>query len=110
MDSRRHARFTGGGARISRKVGGKFSVFDGYATGANVALVQDRKIVQTWRAEDWPAGHYSTVTFALARTGRGTKLTFTQVNVPDAHVAAVRQGWIDFYWTPLKALFARPDA
>lgn len=105
MDSRRHAKFSGAGARISRKVGGKFSVFDGYATGVNLALERDRKIVQTWRAEDWPAGLYSTVTFALARAGGGTRLIFTQAGVPDEQVTAVRQGWIDFYWTPLRGLF-----
>lgn len=52
MDSRRHAKLTGGGARISRKVGGRFSVFDGYAKGKNLKLVPGRKIVQTWRADD----------------------------------------------------------
>jgi len=108
MDSRLHAKLTGGPARISRKVGGTFTVFDGYAEGVNVELVADRKIVQTWRADDWPAGHYSTVMFALAKAGKGTKLTFTQTDVPADQVDSVRQGWRDFYWTPLKAMLERP--
>ena len=107
MDSRRHAKFTGGSARISRKVGGRFSVFDGYASGKNLKLVAGRKIVQTWRADDWPEGHYSTVNFALAKTGRGTRLMFTQTNVPGKYVRSVRKGWTDFYWKPLKAMLAR---
>ncbi|VVC03582.1 Uncharacterised protein [Candidatus Burarchaeum australiense] len=33
MDSEKHSRFTGGKAKISREVGGKFSAYDGYAEG-----------------------------------------------------------------------------
>jgi len=73
MDSRKHARFTGGSARISRKVGGKFSVHDGYAEGRNLELIPDMKIVQTWRASDWPEGLYSNVTFELNETKIGTR-------------------------------------
>lgn len=102
MDSRKHARFTGGGASISRTVGGKFSVFDGYASGVNLELVSGKKIVQTWRASDWPKDQYSKVTFALAKVQGGTRLTFTQTGVPDRHHAAIKQGWIDFYWKPMK--------
>jgi activator of HSP90 ATPase len=65
IHSKKHAAFTGSGARISRKVGGRFSVFDGYATGKNVELVEGKKIVQTWRAGDWESVHYSIVTFRI---------------------------------------------
>jgi uncharacterized protein YndB with AHSA1/START domain len=106
MDSRTHARFTGSPAKISPRVGGRFTTYDGYAEGRHLELVPGRKIVQTWRASDWPAGQYSTATFALARSGTGTALTFTQAGVPDEDAAAIRQGWREFYWIPLRALFA----
>ena len=106
MDSPTHSKFTGSAARISPRVGGRFTAYDGYAEGRNLELIPGRKIVQAWRASDWPEGHYSTATFALAKAGTGTKLTFTQTGVPDDQVAAIRQGWIEFYWAPLKALLA----
>lgn len=106
MDSRRHSAFTGSTARISPRVGGRFTAYDGYAEGRNLELIPGRKIVQSWRASDWPEGHYSTATFALARAGTGTKLTFSQTGVPDDQVAAIRQGWIEFYWKPLNVLLA----
>lgn len=106
MDSRTHAKFTGAAARISPRVGGRFTAYDGYAEGRNLELVPGRRIVQSWRASDWPAGHYSTATFALARTGTGTRLTFTQTGVPGDQTAAIRDGWTEFYWEPLRALFA----
>jgi len=107
MDSAKHANFTGGKARISREVGGKFSAFDGYSEGTNLELVPDEKIVQTWRASDWPAGHYSTVTFVLNGIEKGTKLTFTQVSVPEEQLEDVSQGWKDFYWTPMKRMLEK---
>jgi activator of HSP90 ATPase len=104
MDSKQHGQFTGGKAKISRKVGGKFSVFDNYAEGKNLALIPDKKIVQSWRASDWPETHYSKVTFALSKNKSGTKLTFTQIGVPAEFYSDIKQGWIDFYWKPLKEL------
>ena len=102
MDSKRHARLTGGKASVSRKVGGKFSVYDGYATGRNLELVPDRKIVQTWRASDWPEGAESQVTFELTPTKTGTRVTFVHTGVPAEFYADIKQGWIDYYWKPMK--------
>jgi activator of HSP90 ATPase len=104
MDSKKHARFTGGKAYVNREVGGKFSAFDGYAEGVNLELVPDKKIVQTWRAEDWPEGHFSKVTFLLGKAQGGTRLTFTQVGVPEEQYEDVSQGWRDYYWVPMKEM------
>jgi activator of HSP90 ATPase len=92
MDSKKHAGFTGGEAVVSRKVGGKFTAYDGYAEGVNLELVPDKKIVQSWRASDWPEGHYSRATFAFQATAGGTKLTFTQTDVPEEFAADVSRG------------------
>jgi len=67
MDSKKHSRFTGGKCVISRKVGGTFSVFDGYAEGENLELVKGKRIVQSWRDTDFPEGKYSKVTFSLKK-------------------------------------------
>jgi activator of HSP90 ATPase len=104
MTSRGHARITGAKATVSGKVGGKFRVFDGYATGVNLELSPGKKIVQSWRASDWPTDHYSTVSFALKRVKGGTRLTFTQTGVPDDQYAGIKMGWIEYYWKPMKAL------
>lgn len=106
MDSRKHSKFTGAPAKISTKVGGAFSVHSGYATGRNLELKPNKKIVQSWHASDWPEDQYSVVTFAFSLAGKGkTKLTFTHSGVPEDQVADIKQGWIDYYWTPLKKMF-----
>jgi len=64
--------------------------------------VPDRKIVQAWRYSDWPAGHLSTATFELEKIEKGTRLTFTQTDVPDDKYEDIKQGWKDYYWQPMK--------
>jgi len=107
MDSKKHAKFTGGKASISREVGGKFSAFDNYSEGVNLELVADKKIVQSWRAEDWPEGHYSKATFSLNKVEGGTRLTFTQSGVPKEQFEDVSQGWKDYYWEPMKEMLGK---
>ena len=108
MDSRKHARFTGDAANISRKLGGKIRAYDGYITGTNVELAPDKKIVQTWHAADWAEGHTSRVTFKLAPAqGGGTRLAFTHSGVPDEHYESIKQGWIDNYWMPMKNMLEK---
>ena len=107
MDSKKHAKFTGDKATISRKVGGKFSTFDGYSEGTNLELKQDNKIVQPWRAGDWPDGLYSTATFSFKAIPSGTRLTFTQSGVPEKQYDDIAQGWRDYYWTPLKEMLEK---
>ena len=107
MDSRKHTAFTGDTARISRKVGGKFSAYGGYCYGVNLKLVKNKKIVQTWRASDWQDGHFSKASFDLRKTKSGTKLTFKQTGVPANQLKSVKQGWIEFYWEPLKKMLGK---
>jgi activator of HSP90 ATPase len=107
MDSSKHAKFTGAQVIMSRKVGGKFSVYDGDIEGTNLELVPDQKIVQSWRYSDWPEGQYSKVTFSLKEVAMGTRLIFTQTGVPDEHYEDIAQGWRDYYWEPMKEMFEK---
>jgi len=102
IDSKKHSEFTGSEASISRAFGGRFSTWDGYAEGKNLEFVPDEKIVQTWRASDWPEGYYSKVTFMLALVASGTLLTFYQTDVPDEFKKEIARGWREYYRQPLK--------
>jgi len=110
MTSRGHAAFTGAAARISPKVGGTFTAWDGYIHGKNLELVRGKRIVQAWRPseESWPADYYSTVTFVLEPTRGGTRLRFTHAGVPTEHAGHLADGWKKSYWTPLRTYFDRP--
>ena len=104
IEEKRHAKFTGEPAKISRKVGGAFSCYGGWLQGINVDLVPGKRIVQAWRGKNWPAGTFSVATFALARAAGGrTRIAFTHVGVPASKVKDINMGWKKFYWKPLKA-------
>ncbi len=92
MDEKKHALFTGGSARIDRNVGGTFSTNDGYSTDTTLELVQEAKIVQTWRASDWPDGHFSTLTIILSPVSSKTLLSFVQTGVPSDQFEEIRKG------------------
>jgi activator of HSP90 ATPase len=107
MDSRKHTRFTGAKAKISRKVNGGFTTYEGYIEGVHLDLVPDKKIVQSWRGNDWPGGHFSKATFSLKKIKNGVRLTFTQSGVPVQHYHDISQGWSDYYWTPMKEMLEK---
>lgn len=106
LDAKKHAALTGGEALISRHVGGSFTTFDGWASGQQLEFVADTKIVQTWRADEWPAGAESVCTYVFSAVPTGTKITFTQTGVPKEFVKNVGQGWREYYWEPLQKLFS----
>lgn len=104
MDSEKHSVLTGSQAKISKKTGGAFSIYDGEIEGTNLELMPDKKIVQSWRYSDWPKDHFSEVTFLLTEDSGNTRLDFVQLDVPEEHYQDIRQGWQDYYWTPMRDL------
>ncbi len=106
MDEKKHSKFTGSPAKISRKVGGSFSVFGDYATGKNLELVQGKKIVQEWRASDWEEGIHSIASFFISKAGNGAKLVFVQTGVPQDAVEEISAGWKEYYWEPMKKMLS----
>jgi activator of HSP90 ATPase len=105
MDSKNHAKLSRSRTTVSRRVGGAFRVGKDLE-GKHIALLSDKKIVQTWRANNWPKGVYSKATFALARAPGGTRITFTQTGVPNEFYREISSGWREYYWEPLKKWFA----
>jgi activator of HSP90 ATPase len=103
MDSKLHSAFTGDTAKVSPKVDGLVSAYDGYIEARNVLLVPGKRIVQAWRAEDWPEGWYSTATWEFDAVAGGTRMTFIQDNIPDGALAEMKTGWVEYYWDKMKA-------
>jgi activator of HSP90 ATPase len=104
MDAKKHAAFTGAPVKMSKKVKGEFSVFDGYCHGYNIELIEGYKIVQAWnfKEDGWPPEHYSICAFLFEPDGDHTKLTFTQTGIPEHKAVALRKGWSEYYWEAMK--------
>lgn len=108
MNPRKHAAFTGGAATGSRRIGGAFTACDGYIRGVNRQLSPGKKIVQDWRTTEWPDGAPDSRVELTFRAVKGaTQLRMVHSNVPAEQADRYRQGWIDYYWTPLQSYFSK---
>lgn len=102
IDGQKFAAFSGRHATIDGKAGGTFSLFDGDITGRNIELVPNERIVQAWRASDWPEGVYSIAKFELQTNGPITHLVFEQTGFPEGLHDHLADGWETNYWSLLK--------
>ena len=107
VTAKTHAAFTGAAATGVARVGAKFTAWDGYIMGVHRELVRGKKIVQDWQTTEWPSGMpASRVEFTFKAAKSGTEIRMVHTNVPSSQAAGYRQGWIDYYWTPLKTYFS----
>ena len=105
LDSELHSKMTGGEAECSQQVGELFTAWDGYISGKNEALIENEKIVQSWRTSEFPAeAEDSNLTIILVEIEEGTELTLIHNNMPTGQTQ-YKQGWIDHYFEPMKAYF-----
>ncbi|MGB0105015.1 MAG: SRPBCC domain-containing protein [Candidatus Sulfotelmatobacter sp.] len=91
---------------ISREVGGAFTLFGGHITGRHVELVPNQRIVQAWRAGNWPPGIYSIAKFELVEQGSGTRIVFDHTGFPKGDAESLASGWKAHYWEPHAKLLA----
>ncbi len=108
LKAKTHAAFTGSRATCSPRVGGKFTAYDGYIWGKFLELEDGHRIVQEWQTTEWPdEAPPSIAEFTFVEKDDGTELTMVHTEVPAEQADSYRQGWIDFYWDPLKAYFQK---
>ena len=122
VDAKKHAELTGANVKFETpllsagqsfegraKVGGKFDIWGGELTGENVEFVEGKKIVQKWRANDWPEGHYSDLTITFEPEGGGTRTVLVQENVPEDKFDEIDDGWHQYYWEPMNKYFEKEN-
>jgi uncharacterized protein YndB with AHSA1/START domain len=112
LSSEGHSQMTGAAAEMSEIVGARVSAWDGYITGANVALTPGERLAQSWRTSQFIASDEdSLIEVTLAPAPEGALLTLRHSHVPDGQTSYERGGWRDFYFEPMRAYFqARRDA
>jgi activator of HSP90 ATPase len=107
MDSKKHQSLSGEKAKISKKIGGRFTAWGSHISGINLVLKPGRKIVQAWRATGWWPDHYSIAIFEISKVKSGSKLRFTQIGIPPHRYSGHNRGWIETYWRPMKELLEK---
>ena len=108
VDSKKHSEFTGSKATGKPVIGGKFAAWDGYIQGKYIQLEKGKRLVQEWTTTEWPEGYPpSRLELTLTEQGDNTEVTLVQHDVPEKQASEIAQGWIDFYWEPLKDYFQK---
>ena len=108
LDSKKHSEFTGSKATGKAKVGAKFTAWDGYISGKNLELEKGKRIVQEWVTTEWPQDFPpSRLEFTFKKIDGKTELTMVHSDIPTDQEEELKQGWIDYYWTPLKNYFEK---
>lgn len=92
----------GASTTISPEVGGTFSLFGGVITGRHIEMIPNERLVQAWRAEDWPPGVYSVARFQLNDAGTDTKIIFDHTGFPQGKAEGLASGWKSHYWESLQ--------
>ena len=108
INSKKHSDFTGAKASCDNTPGGNFSAWDGYITGKILELDRARRILQEWKTTEWPESYPpSILELSFKAINEGTELSMVHSSVPAHQADSYRQGWIDYYWNPLKEYFTR---
>jgi len=108
MEAKKHSAFTGSKATSDPKVGGEFTVWDGYISGRNLELVKGKRIVQEWSTTDWPDKFPpSRLELTFKEAKGGTEISMIHSNVPAEQADDLAEGWNEFYWKPMKEYFTK---
>jgi len=107
-NSGQHTAATGMPAKVSPKVGGKWSAFGGMILGKNLVLIPNRMIVQTWRSSAWKKSDPDSILVVKFEKSAGaeTSVDLTHVGVPAYDHKGVIEGWVTYYWDPWKTYLA----
>jgi activator of HSP90 ATPase len=108
-DPQRLAAFTRAPPKVfeGAKKGGKFELFGGNVSGEFLDLVEPTKIVQSWRLNQWPAGHHSTlkIEFDQNDVDSVTVMRVEWTGVPVGQEEVTKRNWLEYYVRSIKTTF-----
>ena len=109
VDPQRIAAFTRAPPKVFEGAhkGGKFELFDGNVKGEYLELEENKKVIQSWRLNQWPAGHYSTlkIEFDQNNVDHVTVMRVTWDGVPIGQEDVTKGNWREYYVNSIKRAF-----
>lgn len=107
LDSAAHTAMTGSPAKASREVGGVFTAWDNYISGKNLLLLENKKIVQSWRSSEFPEDAADSVLSIKLTERQGiTEVELEHRDIPAGQGVQYQSGWIEFYANPMQKYFS----
>jgi activator of HSP90 ATPase len=108
LSSEGHTAMTGSPAEVIPEIVGAFKAWDGYIWGKTLEMEPNARIIQTWRTSEFPeSSPDSRVEIMLEESQGGTKITLNHSDIPDGQGDDYKQGWEDFYFTPMRTYFSK---
>ena len=108
LSSKGHNLMTGSSAEVRAEKGGTFKAWDGYIWGRTLEMEPHHRIVQAWRTSEFPEDSPdSRLEIRLEESAGGTEITLFHSDIPDGQGEGYKQGWEDFYFTPMRVYFSR---
>jgi len=108
-DPQRIAAFTRSAPKTfeGAKEGGKFELFGGNVSGEYLELDEPKKIVQSWRLDQWPKGHYSRleINFDQNDVDNVTVMRVSWSGVPIGQEDVTKRNWSEYYIRSIKQTF-----
>ncbi len=105
IDSDGHSNMTGGKATVDPSVGGSFTAWGSYICGQNVVLEPGKRIVQSWRTENFSADEPdSQIEVVFEEIDVGCRVTLHHTKLPP-HGTRYETGWVSNYFEPMKVYF-----
>ncbi|MFO1480299.1 MAG: SRPBCC domain-containing protein [Turneriella sp.] len=109
LDGQQHSAMTGAKATASRSVDGEFTAWDGYIHGKNLLLIENQKIVQSWRSSEFPdEASDSVLSIRLTERHGLTEVELEHTDIPPGQSVQYQSGWIEFYANPMQKYFTAP--
>lgn len=109
VDPQRLAAFTRSPPKVfeGAKKGGKFELFGGNVSGEYLELVPGKKVVQSWRLSQWPAGHFSKlqIEFDQNDVDHVTVMRVMWEGVPVGQEEVTKKNWLEYYVKSIKQAF-----
>ncbi len=96
--------WSGADAEFEPEVGVTYSLWDGSIGGEIIEVVPRKKLVQSWKPEDWTIED-SVVTFTLSPVSKGTRVDLLHENVEDFDFEGTTEGWDLYYLGAIKRMF-----
>jgi activator of HSP90 ATPase len=108
-DPERIAAFTRAAPKLfeGAKKGGKFELLGGNVSGEFLELEEPTKIVQSWRLDQWPTGHFShlEIVFDQNDVDNVTVMRVTWSGVPVGQEEVTKRNWGEYYVRSIKTTF-----
>ena len=108
LSSEGHTKMTGSEAEVEHAIGGNFKAWDGYIWGVTLEMEPHSRILQSWRTSEFPDGSSdSRIEILLEKESNSTKITLTHTDIPEGQGNNYKEGWEDYYFTPMRAYFSK---